>query len=675
VQVGDGVSINGNIGGNITNQDRLIFSNPTALTSSASISGSGTFTKNGAGTLTLTGNQSYTNLTAINAGALEFSGTPPQGNITNNGMLTFKSTGVAVCSGVINGPGSVVVNNSSATIYLTGANSYTGGTTNTAGNLILSNITAAGTGPVIYTAGSVMVGGGCVITNDFSIPGGATTDLSMQGTNGTGIWAGNVINLGSGASWRPGADTGGALMFTGTANQGGRNFIVPRGSVQFASNAIVSAAGSATAFGRDTSGGNRSANVTIRDNAVITLGVCNLGGNQAGGNVTLTIQNNAALNCGANIFDVNNVNRATAQTFIRLNGGTFTVGGFTKTKTAQTNVIQFNGGLLKAGAANAAFLPAFSVSSNYVQAGGAKIDDSGFTINAISAPLIHDPGLGSSLDGGLTKLGNGKLTLAANNTYTGPTLITAGTLALYAPPLGSISNSSSIYIAAGAQLDFSLGGTAAMTLGPGKLIWGNGSVAGAFTLGNAATLAPGSNAIGSLTFSNALTLAAGCSNLFEISRSPLTNDFVKVFGSLTAGGSLIVSNPSAPLVAGDSFKLFDAASYTGSFNTVILPALNPGLTWDTSQLDSASTITVVSTAPPMPPVFSQLHLSGNSLLFGGSNGTANGTYYVLTSTNVTMPLANWLPLTTNQFDAAGNFVFSNAISPGATQIFYRLQVP
>jgi hypothetical protein len=54
-----------------------------------------------------------------------------------------------------------------------------------------------------------------------------------------------------------------------------------------------------------------------------------------------------------------------------------------------------------------------------------------------------------------------------------------------------------------------------------------------------------------------------------------------------------------------------------------------------------------------------LHLPVIPLLFGGSNGTANGTYYVLTSTNVTMPLANWLPLTTNQFDAAGNFVFSN----------------
>ena len=51
-----------------------------------------------------------------------------------------------------------------------------------------------------------------------------------------------------------------------------------------------------------------------------------------------------------------------------------------------------------------------------VQAGGAKIDDGGFTINAIAAPLLHDPSLGSTLDGGLTKLGSGKLTLAANNT-------------------------------------------------------------------------------------------------------------------------------------------------------------------------------------------------------------------------------------------------------------------
>ena len=68
--------------------------------------------------------------------------------------------------------------------------------------------------------------------------------------------------------------------------------------------------------------------VTIKDNAVVTLGVCNLGGNQAGGNVTLTIQNNASLSTGANNVDLQNVNRATAVTALRLNGGALTVGGF-----------------------------------------------------------------------------------------------------------------------------------------------------------------------------------------------------------------------------------------------------------------------------------------------------------------------------------------------------------
>ena len=274
VQVGDGVSVNGNLGGSITNNDTLIFANPFALTSSAGISGTGTLTKNGAGTLTLTGNHSFTNLTTINAGALEFSGNPPPGGITNRGVLTFKPAGGHGLSRRDHRPRQRHVNNASADRLPDGREHFhAAGLTNTAGNLVLSNNSAAGTGPVIYTAGAVMVGGGCVITNDFSIPGGGTSDLSMQGTNGTGIWAGNVVNLGSGASWRPGADTGGALVFTGTANQGARNFIVPRGSVQFASNAVVSATGTATAFGRDTSGGNRSASVTLKDNAVVTLGV------------------------------------------------------------------------------------------------------------------------------------------------------------------------------------------------------------------------------------------------------------------------------------------------------------------------------------------------------------------------------------------------------------------
>ena len=74
VQVGDGVNFSGSIGGNITNNDTLIFNNPGAVSTTASISGSGTLTKNGAGALTLSGTQTYTNLTTVNAGSLQFSG-------------------------------------------------------------------------------------------------------------------------------------------------------------------------------------------------------------------------------------------------------------------------------------------------------------------------------------------------------------------------------------------------------------------------------------------------------------------------------------------------------------------------------------------------------------------------------------------------------------------------
>lgn len=672
LQLGDGMSVTVNQNGNITDNGTLIFANPDPLTNSANISGTGALTKNSVGALTMTGAKTYSGVTTLNAGTLQFNGTPPPGNIVNNTALTLVPSTSLTYVGIISGPGALTFNAAGQTLTLSGASTFSGGLTNTAGNLILAHNNAAGTGPVLYTAGTVMVSGGVVITNNYTIPGATSIDLCMQATNGTGIWAGNVVNLQSSAQWRPGADTGGTLIFTGNALLGTRNFIVPRGSVQFASNAVVSATGTATAFGRDTSGGNRSANVTIKDNAVITLGVCNLGGAQAGNNVTLTIQDNAALNCGANNFDLNNVNRTTAITFLRLNGGTMTVGGFIKTKTAQTNVIQFNGGVLKAGVANASFLPAFGVSSNWVQAGGAKIDDGGFAIT-IAAPLIHDPAMGGTVDGGLTKSGVGTLTLLDNvNTYTGPTLVLQGQLALSSlAAVATISSSTNLNVAAGAT--FNTGGTT-FTLGIGRKLWGNGTVIGNFVLGTGAILEPGTNAIGKLTFNNALTLAAGITNRFELNKTSLTNDTARVLGNVALGGTLIVTNLSGTLAVGDSFKLFDATSYSGSFTTVILPTLNAGLVW-TNQLSTTGIIAVLSTAPANPPVFSSTSLVGSGLTLSGSNGAPNASYYVLTSTNVTLPMTNWQRLLTNQFDDAGNFNFTNAINPLTPQLFYRLQLP
>ncbi|MGH7950301.1 MAG: autotransporter-associated beta strand repeat-containing protein [Limisphaerales bacterium] len=664
IQVGDGANFSGNLVGNITNNGALIFDNLGDVSSSASISGSGAFTKNGAGALTLTGAQTYTNLTTINAGALQFSGTLPAGDITNNSSLLFAPSASQIFSNTISGSGNLTIN-VSGILTLSGANTYSGDTTNNGGFLVLSNNQAAGSGTIIYNGGAVVVAAGIVITNDFSIPS-STSDLSMMATNaGTAVWAGNIVNLGGGASWRPGSD-GVTLMFTGTAEQGGRNFIIPRGTVHIASNAVVSATGSATAFGRDGSGNNRSANITVQDHAAVTLGACSMGGGKQGGSVTLTIQDNASLSTGANNFDLHNVNRSTAVNTVRLNGGTFTTGGFIKTRT-YIAAFNFNGGILKAAQDNPSFLPALNNFTANIGVGGAIFDDGGFAIG-IGASLVHDPTLGVTPDGGLTKLGAGTLSFSAPQTYTGPTIISDGVLALAS--IGSIADSASIFIASGATLD--VGGLSELTLANNQILSGNGLISGNLVVGGGAILSPGDNTVGALTFSNSLTLAPGSTNIFEVSHLPLASDSVEIFGALTNGGTLIITNlGAAPLAAGDSFQLLNAASYNGAFSSVILPPLSAGLRWNTNNLNTSGALSIITATVP---VVRSTSLSSGGLVLSGTGGAAGANYVLLTSTNLVLPLNLWTPLLTNQFDSNGNFNFTNAIDAAAPQSFYLLQM-
>src|SRR5262249_27817053 len=141
---------------------------------------------------------------------------------------------------------------------------------------------------------------------------------------------------------------------------------------------------------------------------------------------------------------------------------------------------------------------------------------------------------------------------------------------------------------------------------------------------------------------------------------PATNDVARVLGVLTCGGTVIVTNISGnALTAGDSFKLFNAASYGGSFDGIVLPPLNPGLGWNTNALNSSGVISVVSIAPSSPPVFNNVSFSGGNLIFAGTNGTAGASYYVMQSANLTMPMSNWTPIITNQFGIGGSFLFTN----------------
>lgn len=183
------------------------------------------------------------------------------------------------------------------------------------------------------------------------------------------------------------------------------------------------------------------------------------------------------------------------------------------------------------------------------------------------------------------------------------------------------------------------------------------------------TLSPGAS-IGTITFTNSLSLAG--TTRMEISHSPLTNDLVNKSGALTCSGALVVSNVAGVLAAGDSFKLFNAPSYAGSFTSNSLPALSTGLIWNATKLNTSGKLWVVSTNPP---TLSPPSAGGGNFGFGGTGGTPGWDYYVLSSTNLAVPLAAWTRVATNQFDAFGNCSVSVQLDPLQPVRFYRLQVP
>ena len=147
-----------------------------------------------------------------------------------------------------------------------------------------------------------------------------------------------------------------------------------------------------------------------------------------------------------------------------------------------------------------------------------------------------------------------------------------------------------------------------------------------------------------------------------------TSDSVAAGGNLSCGGTLSLANISGtPLAAGNTFQLFTAGgAVSGSFTSTNLPALGNGLAWNTSQL-SSGVLSVVSTSGP---AFTSVVVSAGSIIASGSGGSASGTFYVFTTTNL---LANWVVLSTNNYDGGGNFSVTNPITVGTPQRFYRIQ--
>ncbi|OYW74319.1 MAG: hypothetical protein B7Z37_18305 [Verrucomicrobia bacterium 12-59-8] len=121
------------------------------------------------------------------------------------------------------------------------------------------------------------------------------------------------------------------------------------------------------------------------------------------------------------------------ESVVNLDGGTLSVGTIVRSVTSSgiDAVLNFNGGTLQARQDSTTFLAALGQFTANVQAGGANIDTQAFNVT-ITAPLVHDTALGGTVDGGLTKVGTGALTLVGASAYTGGTFIKNGKLILSA---------------------------------------------------------------------------------------------------------------------------------------------------------------------------------------------------------------------------------------------------
>jgi len=333
-----------------------------------------------------------------------------------------------------------------------------------------------------------------------------------------------------------------------------------------------------------------------------------------------------------------------------LQSGTLNFNGLYALGGANFGGLTFNGGTLQyaagfSGNNGPADLTALGTAGVTLAAGGGIID-----VNGNSVAFAGSVGNGGT--GALTvksSLANGYLILQGSNSFSGALAITNVTL------LANNTNGSAT-------------GSGGVTVQNDGVLAGTGAVGGSVTVAAGGTLSPG-NPLGGLTLGGNLTLAAGSQTLLKLQIVPATNTAVNVAGTLTAGGTLVVTNlGAAALTNGASFQLFGAAAYAGRFTSLVLPSLTTNLLWNTNTLLVSGTLSVITLASP---TLTACRLSGTNLVVSGTGGLSNWPYVILTTTNLA---GAWTPVATNQFDSAGNFNWTNAAGLNAAPQFFMLKV-
>ena len=546
------------------------------------VSGAGTLTKDGPGTIVLANNNnSWAGGTIIAAGTLQLgtggvSGSLPSGSaVTNNGMLLLNRNSAFTLGNAISGSGGLSQIAPAGIVTLTGNNSYAGPTTVTAGTLyvngaqtgkgaatVASGATLGGTGKLggnvtIQSGGTLAPGGAgaaagtLTIDGDLTlqsgsllsyalgqagVAGGALNDLTNVGGN---LALGGTLNVSTstGGAFGPGVyrlfNYGGARsgsLTLGTMPATGNYFI--QTSVDKQVN-LVNADGLTLNYWDGDAG--------PKNNGVIDggSGTWRVGGAGTSDNWTNTAGTvNAAWSQDAfAVFAGQGGNvKVDSATAIQVQGMQFAANGYTLVNNAGTDALTLTGAVVSGGGPNEAD----------VRVGDGSAGGAGYTAN-VAATLA-----GAAR---LVKTDLGTLVLSGVNTYAGGTVVKSGTLQV-AQNLNLGAASGALSLDGGTLAATASFNTArAITLGAGN---GGINVMGAATDLGVTSAISGSGALtklgdGSLTlqadnsYTGGTTISGGILHLGAGGGGSATGG---ILGNVTNNGELVFNRNNTYTFAG-----------------------------------------------------------------------------------------------------------------------------
>jgi autotransporter-associated beta strand protein len=605
---------------------RNITVSQSLLTDGVSLGGG--LSKSNAGVLTLSGTNTYTGLTTVTGGGLvarnlaSLPGISTLHQISLSGISTltlgvggvgeFTSTDVdSVLTNADFATGAILgldtANAAAGFTYATNITNATGvagtslGLTKSGANTLILSGANTYSGPTTITAGILQVGattnlGDASPTNSLNLSGGTFSSGSSTFT----LDNSRAVNITAATGFR--SESGGVLTIdTDLAN--GANNIALTGAGSIVVNGVIGTG--VTPTGALTIGGATAlpANVTLNGNNLFTGNVTLPAPNTQPFSV-LTVTNSGALGVGPKTVASQGGGEIHLQNNITLAANI----SFTTSGNSSRAVISNDSG-------NNTINGNISMSSGN---GGTVISsDSGLlTLNGNLAATAADRDLrlrgngngvinGVIANGSTANLpvlkdgGNGTWTLNGANTYSGATTVSVGTLALgNAAALGT-----GAAVVNGGLLD--LGGQTvanAVTVNSAGTLTGSGST-GAATL--AGTVTPGGSGSGLITVASA-TVAATSNLALQLGGTGTRGtayDAVTVNSALALDGTITVTLNGLVPAATQTFDLIDStgAINVAGFNVntdLILPALDTGLAWDTSTFATNGQITVVVDLDP-----------------------------------------------------------------------------